>query len=81
MYKQSKLQLDVVFQIAEEGGFIATVPSLPGCISEGDSLQEARENIMEAIDLYLGDMDESGELDLEKIQTAAVIEKASISLK
>jgi len=81
MYKQSKLQLDVVFQIAEEGGFIATVPSLPGCISEGDSLQEARENIMEAIDLYLGDMDESGELDLENIQTAAVIEKASISLK
>ena len=38
---------------SDEGGFTAVVPSLPGCISEGDSEQEALKNIREAIELYL----------------------------
>ena len=38
---------------AEEGGYTAYVPSLPGCISEGDTKQEALANIREAIELYL----------------------------
>lgn len=42
----------VVFTPAEEGGYTATVPSLPGCISEGDSFEEAKKNITEAIELY-----------------------------
>jgi len=42
----------VVFTPAEEGGYTATVPALPGCISEGDSFEEAKENIAEAIGLY-----------------------------
>lgn len=42
----------VVFTPAEEGGYTATVPSLPGCISEGDSFEEAKKNITEAIGLY-----------------------------
>ncbi len=33
----------------EAGGFTATIPSLPGCISEGDTFEEALENIQEAI--------------------------------
>ena len=37
----------------EDGGFTAHVPALPGCISEGDTEQEAMRNIEEAIDLYL----------------------------
>lgn len=42
----------VVFTPDEEGGYTATVPSLPGCISEGDTFEEAKKNIAEAIDLY-----------------------------
>lgn len=42
----------VVFTPAEEGGYTATVPALPGCISEGDSFEKAKENIREAIELY-----------------------------
>jgi len=38
---------------SEEGGFTVFVPSLPGCISEGDTLEEALKNIREAIELYL----------------------------
>mgnify|MGYP005843306635 CR=1 FL=1 len=37
----------------EEGGYTVTVPTLPGCISEGDTYQEAIENIKDAIALYL----------------------------
>jgi predicted RNase H-like HicB family nuclease len=47
------MKLKVILEPSEEGGFTAYVPSLPGCISEGDSRQEALENIREAIDLYL----------------------------
>ncbi|MBI4671249.1 MAG: type II toxin-antitoxin system HicB family antitoxin [Chloroflexi bacterium] len=43
----------VVLEEAEEGGYSVTVPALPGCISEGDSYEEALENIKDAIQLYL----------------------------
>lgn len=38
------------------GGFTASIPSLPGCISEGDTFEEALENIKEAASLYLETM-------------------------
>jgi len=38
---------------SDEGGYTVYVPALPGCISEGDSREEALENIQEAIQLYL----------------------------
>jgi predicted RNase H-like HicB family nuclease len=47
------MKLKVALEPSEEGGFTVYVPSLPGCISEGDSEQEALENIREAIELYL----------------------------
>ena len=43
------LSYKVVFEPAEEGGYTAYVPSLPGCISEGDTYEEAMKNIKEAI--------------------------------
>ena len=48
-----------VFEPAEEGGFTVYVPSLPGCISEGDTFEEAIENIREAVELYLYPDEES----------------------
>ncbi|MBE0524654.1 MAG: type II toxin-antitoxin system HicB family antitoxin [Methanosarcinales archaeon] len=47
------MKFKVVLEPAEEGGYVVYVPSLPGCISEGDSKEEALENIKEAIELYL----------------------------
>ena len=43
----------VIYEAAAEGGYIAYVPSLPGCHSQGDTLEEAESNITEAIELYL----------------------------
>ena len=47
------LQLEVLLEPAEEGGYTVTCPMLKGCVSEGDSREEALANIQEAIRLYL----------------------------
>lgn len=47
------MRLKVVLERSEDGGFSAYVPALPGCISEGDTEDEALANIREAIELYL----------------------------
>lgn len=47
------MQVKIVYEPSDEGGFTAYVPSLPGCISEGDTLEDARKNIREALALYL----------------------------
>jgi len=46
-------EFTVNFIPAEEGGYTVTVPALPGCISEGDTLEEAKVNIKEAIQGYI----------------------------
>ena len=43
----------VVLEAQEEGGFTVYVPSLPGCVSQGESETEALANIKEAIEVYL----------------------------
>jgi len=47
------MKLTIVLEPQEEGGFTAYVPSLPGCISQGETKEEAVKNIKEAIELYL----------------------------
>lgn len=47
------MKLKVVLEPSDEGGYTVHVPSLPGCISEGETVDEALENIQEAIELYL----------------------------
>jgi predicted RNase H-like HicB family nuclease len=47
------MKIKVVLESAVEGGFTVYVPSLPGCISEGETEAEALKNIKEAIELYL----------------------------
>lgn len=49
---------EVILEPSNEGGFTVYVPSLPGCISEGDTEEEALDNIKDAIDLWLGDQDD-----------------------
>ena len=52
--RQTVHQYTAVFEPDEErGGYTVTIPSLPGCISEGDTFEEALHNIQEAASLYL----------------------------
>jgi predicted RNase H-like HicB family nuclease len=50
----------VILTPIDEGGWLATVPSLPGCRTEGDSREEALELIKEAIELYIETLQELG---------------------
>jgi predicted RNase H-like HicB family nuclease len=45
--------LRAIVHPAEEGGFWAEVPSLPGCMTEGETLEELRENLREAVEGWL----------------------------
>ena len=47
-----------VFEQEQDGGFSVSVPALPGCFSQGDTFEEAVNNIEEAIALYLETMQE-----------------------
>jgi predicted RNase H-like HicB family nuclease len=47
------MKLKVVLELAEEGGYTVYVPALQGCISEGETREEALQNIKEAIEIYL----------------------------
>jgi predicted RNase H-like HicB family nuclease len=66
------MKLRVVLEPSEDEGYTAIVPALPGCISEGDTREEALRNIQEAIGLYLEPVDD----DLQARPDAEVVELA-----
>lgn len=57
------MRFKVVLEKSDEGGYTAYVPSLPGCISEGETKEEALKNIHEAIELYLEPVEDDWILD------------------
>jgi predicted RNase H-like HicB family nuclease len=64
-----------VFEEAEEGGYIAFVEELPGANTQGETLEEARENLREAVELILG---VNRELALEGIDERRVIRESLV---
>jgi predicted RNase H-like HicB family nuclease len=66
------MKLKIILEPSDEGGFTTIVPSLPGCISEGDTKEEALSNTKEAIELYL----ESVEDDLSCSSNAELLDIA-----
>lgn len=59
------IQITVLIE-RDEDGFYAYCPQLPGCQSQGETLEEIKANIQEAIDLYLSTLSESEKQDLLK---------------
>ena len=53
------MKIKAIIHEAEEGGFWAEVPALPGCSTQGDTMEELTENLKEAIALWL-DVGEGG---------------------
>ena len=49
----------IIFR-GEDGFWVAECPSLPGCISQGETREEAVKNIREAIELYIETLEEDG---------------------
>jgi len=56
------MKLRIVLEPSEDGGYTAIVPALPGCLSEGESREEALANVQEAIELYLEPVEDDWEL-------------------
>jgi predicted RNase H-like HicB family nuclease len=61
--RKKKMRIKVVLEPSDEGGYTVYVPSLPGCISEGDTIQEALDNIREAMILYLEPVEDDWVMD------------------
>ncbi len=55
------MRFTVVLEQEADGGYVASVPALPGCVSQGDNRTEALVNIREAIELYIDDCCEVGD--------------------
>ena len=67
----------VILEPNELGGYTVTVPLLPGCISEGDTKEEAMANIKEAIELYMESLQADGEpIPSEEAAEETIIEVA-----
>lgn len=47
------MKLTVILEKQKKGGYTVYIPSLPGCISQGETKEEAINNIKEALELYL----------------------------
>jgi predicted RNase H-like HicB family nuclease len=55
------MRYTVVLEREDDGGYVASVPALPGCVSQGDTRSEALNNIREAIELYVEDCRDAGD--------------------
>ena len=55
------MQYTVVVHSAEEGGYWVDVPSLPGCFSQGETIDEAMKNAREAIELHIPGLKDDGQ--------------------
>lgn len=66
----------VYLQPAEEGGYIASVPALPGCVTQGETREEALQMAQDAIRGYIESLKKHGEplpFGLEKAEVQTVI--------
>ena len=82
--RQKKIQKKVykytaIFEPDQEvGGYTVTIPSLPGCISEGDTFEKALKNIQEAASLYLEVMKKKEKIPTE--QSAIIVTPLQITM-
>jgi len=67
-------QRTVLLYPDEDGYIIAEVPSLPGCVSQGETREEALQNVQEAISLHIEVLQERGQpVPEDRVEVAAVV--------
>jgi len=59
--KTKELSFRIVLRPEPEGGYTVVVPSLPGCVTYGETVEEAREMAKDAVEAYLKSMEQHGE--------------------
>lgn len=71
------LKYTAVFEPAEEGGYLVSVPALPGCLTQGETIKDAREMAKDAIEGYLAVMKEEG-LEIPREAGKALISEITV---
>ncbi len=74
---QKILKYTAIFEPAKEGGYVVSVPALPGCATQGENFEDAVEMVKDAIQLYLSALKEEGE-DIPKETDDIVVTKISV---
>ena len=59
------MNLKAILHVAEEGGYWAEVPALPGCVTQGETMEETTSNLREAVEGWLSVETPETELGLE----------------
>ena len=72
------LKYTAVFEPAAEGGYVVTVPALPGCITEGDTFEEAVAMVKDAIEGYIAVLKDEGQKIPKEIDDV-IVTKVSVS--
>jgi len=65
------MKYKIVLEPQEEGGYTVYVPALPGCVSQGETVEEAMDNVKEAIIVYLESLKERG-INLPQVEEREV---------
>jgi len=71
------LKFKVVLEQDPDGGYSVHVPALPGCASQGDTLEEALRNIQEAIELYVWSLKDDG-LPIPESDQRVIVQEVEI---
>jgi len=66
------VKLHILIEQDEDGFFVAEVPALPGCLSQGKTEEEARSNIKEAIEGWLEVMESKQKIDPDRLTEVTV---------
>jgi predicted RNase H-like HicB family nuclease len=66
------MTVKAIIHKADEGGYWAEVPALPGCVSQGETTDEVRRNLKEAIELWL----EAGDAEVDQHAEGEILELA-----
>ena len=76
--REKILEYTVIFEPASEGGYVVSAPSLPGCMTQGETFEEATINIKDAIQGYLEVLNEQEDA-IPQETSDLVITKVSIA--
>jgi antitoxin HicB len=76
--KKKILDYTALFEPAEEGGYIVSVPALPGCVTQGETFEEAVAMIKDAMEGYLAILQEAGQ-DVPEEKSDVVITKIAVT--
>ena len=76
-FSEKILKYTAVFEPAEEGGYVVSVPALPGCFTQGETIEEAKNMAKDAIEGYLAVLKEQG-WEIPRESGKAVISEISV---